>query len=62
MKAKYKRYLTDQIYGILTISLDIPKEQKMLAEALGIGDQEQVNLVGQDMQTILSLLGNTEEA
>ncbi len=61
MKTKLKVYLTEQVYGILSIDLVIPKDQENLAEALGIGKQERENLIGQQMQTTLALLGNSEE-
>jgi hypothetical protein len=62
MKSKFKVYLTDQIYAVLKLDLEIPNDQKALAEALGIGKEEQANLVGQEMQSILLLLGNSDEA
>lgn len=62
MKARYKIYLTEQLYAVLTLDLEIPKDQKLLAEALGVGAQEQANLVGQKVNDLLLLLGNGDEA
>jgi hypothetical protein len=61
MKAKFKAYLIDQVYAILSVDITIPKEQKALAESLGITEQEQTNLTGQMLQEILYLLGNSDE-
>lgn len=61
MHTKIKVYLTDKVYAIMTIKLEIPKDQRNLAESLGIGDYEQNNLIGQQLQTMLALLGNSDE-
>lgn len=62
MKTKLKLYLTDSVYAVLSVDLSIPKDQKNLAESIGIGEEEQKNLIGQSMQTILLMLGNSDEA
>ena len=54
--------LTDSISATLTIDLSIPRDQQLVAELYGTGEQEQANLVGQKMQEILALLGNSDEA
>lgn len=61
MQAKFKVYLTEKVYAVLKLSLEIPTDQKNLAEALGIGKQEQDNLVGQKLQELLYLMGNSDE-
>lgn len=62
VKAKFKIYLTEKFYAILTINLEIPSEQRAVAELYGSNEQEQQNLVGQKIQEFLYLLGNTDEA
>jgi len=62
LKTKLKLYLTDSVYAVLSVDLSIPKDQKNLAESIGIGEEEQKNLIGQSMQTILLMLGNSDEA
>jgi len=60
-RVKQKVYLTDQLYAVLTMKLEMPPAQRDLAEALGTGPQEQQNLLGQRMAELLQLMGNTDE-
>jgi len=62
VKAKFKIFLTEKFYAVLTVNLEIPNDQRIVAELTGSNEQEQLNLVGQKMQEILYLLGNTDEA
>lgn len=62
MKAKIKYYLTDRFFAILTVDISIPADQAATAEANGSDKEEQANLVGQAMQTVQALLGNSDEA
>lgn len=61
MQAKYKIYLRDNLYAVLRLSLEIPAAQRDIAEAQGIGKEEQANLVGQKMAELLQLMGSTDE-
>jgi len=62
MKAKLKYQLMEGINASLTIDLTVPAAVAMAAEVKGIGKEELDNLCGQAMQTILSLMGNSDEA
>lgn len=62
MDYKAKLFLTDKVYAHLKISIVIPTDQVNLAESLGIGEYERNNLVGQKLQELIYLLGNSEEA
>lgn len=62
MKAKYKVYLNNSIYAILTLDLNLSKEQKQKAEILDIDEEAQNNLVNQEFQKLILLLGNSDEA
>jgi hypothetical protein len=62
MRAKYKVYLTDNVYAVLSLDLSIPKDQQQMAAVTGMSEQEQSNAVGQKLQELLYLLGNTDEA
>jgi hypothetical protein len=60
--AKFKVPLREDVYGILKISLTIPASVKARAELIGIGEQEQNNLINQTLAEITQLLGNDEES
>lgn len=60
-QAKYKIQLRPGLYATLTIKMELPSQQKSIAEAMNIGPQEQDNLMGQKLQEILLLLGNSDE-
>lgn len=62
MRAKFRIYLTEDLFAVLSLDLSIPFDQGLVADTKGIGRQERENLVGQKMQELLYLLGNTEEA
>jgi hypothetical protein len=62
VKAKIKLFLTPDIYAVLSISVEIPSGQKAKADIIGISEEEQKNLIGQALNTILALLGNSDEA
>lgn len=65
MKTKRRVLLLEsgetQIFADLTLDLTISKDQETLAEALGSSRQERENLLGQKMQELMDLLGNTDE-
>lgn len=61
MQAKFKVILPKGIYAVLTLKLELPSQQELLAEAIGIGQEEQKNLLGQYMAELINLLGNTDE-
>lgn len=60
-QVKLKAQLRPGLYATLTIKLEIPPVQRGIAEGMGIGPQEQDNLMGQKLQEILLLLGNSDE-
>lgn len=61
-RAKFKLYVTDQVYATVTVAIELSKDQELLAEALGIGKEERANLLGQELQGLLLLMGNSDEA
>ncbi len=65
MKARRRVLLLEsgetQIFADLILDLTIPKDQEVIAEALGSSKQERENLLGQKMQELMDLLGNTDE-
>jgi hypothetical protein len=52
----------DEFYAVLSLDMSIPNGQKEIAQAHGVSEQEQANLIGQKLQELMYLLGNTEEA
>jgi hypothetical protein len=60
-KAKFKTPLVGNINAIVTIDVSIQKGVEPVAEAMGIGKEEQDNLCGQKLSEIIQLLGNDEE-
>lgn len=62
MKTRFKVYLMDEFYAVLSLDMSIPNGQKEIAQAHGVSEQEQANLIGQKLQELMYLLGNTEEA
>jgi hypothetical protein len=61
MNDTLKLYLTPDIYAELRVSIKLPKSQAEKAEAIGIGPEEQHNLMDQKLGELLQLLGNTDE-
>lgn len=57
-----KRFVTEEVYAVVKISMSFPKDQESLAEALGIRAEERANLIGQDLLYFKALLGNSDEA
>jgi hypothetical protein len=63
-KAKFKTPLNVgniNLYAVITIQVEIPREVELVAEALGVGKQERDNLCGQKLSEMIQLLGNDEE-
>jgi len=59
--AKLKVVLKDPVYAVLTVDLKVPAQQRMLAESMGITDEQLENLLGQTLQFILATMGNSDE-
>lgn len=49
------------ITGQLTISLELPKNVSALAEMIGVGKEEQENLLGQALAEIAQMLGDDSQ-
>lgn len=59
--AKFKVDLGNGIFATLKLSLELSRDQKMKAEIIGIEEEEQKNIIGQELQAIIALLGNSDE-
>jgi hypothetical protein len=59
MKARFRIELlgNPKLMGVLHIDVSVPKETQAVALALGIGEEEQKNLVGQRLQEVIQLIG-----
>lgn len=61
MKLKRRLRLAENIYATLTVDVSMTEAQKLVAEANGMGREEQHNAMDQKMGELADLLGNTDE-